>query len=188
MATRGGNQSWNRTAKLLDLTRIDFLFALVGDGRRWFIPASEVEATTALHLGGQKYSEFEVRDIARLEELVYGPRGTSVESPARRLGEYPSGQRMAPVKRPAQPSKVRILPPPSTGQRDASAGRAGIQVGRTIIGAKHRVTIPTAPLESARLARGDRLRVEALGEGSILMTRIPGEPATLPPVDRSKTA
>ena len=60
VATRGGNQSWNRVAKLLDVSRFDYLFALVGDGRRWFIPAECIGATSALLLGGPKYAEFEV--------------------------------------------------------------------------------------------------------------------------------
>ena len=46
--------------KLLDPSRFDYLFVLVGDGRRWFIPAGRVEGGTALCLGGPKYGEFEV--------------------------------------------------------------------------------------------------------------------------------
>jgi hypothetical protein len=38
LATRGGNQSWNGLTKYLDPSRFDYLFVLVGDGRRWFIP------------------------------------------------------------------------------------------------------------------------------------------------------
>jgi hypothetical protein len=60
VATRGGNQSWNRVAKLLDVSRFDYLFVLVGDGRRWFIPAGCIGGTSALRLGGPKYAEFEV--------------------------------------------------------------------------------------------------------------------------------
>lgn len=60
VATRGGNQSWNRVAKLLDLSRFDYLFVLVADGRRWFIPAPAIGGTSALRLGGPKYAEFEV--------------------------------------------------------------------------------------------------------------------------------
>jgi hypothetical protein len=60
VATRGGNQSWNRVAKLLDPSRYDYLFVLVGDGRRWFIPAERVTGGSGLHLGGPKYAEFEV--------------------------------------------------------------------------------------------------------------------------------
>ena len=60
VATRGGNQRWNRVAKLLDISRFDYLFVLVGDGRRWFIPAECIGGTSALRLGGPKYAEFEV--------------------------------------------------------------------------------------------------------------------------------
>ncbi len=60
VATCGGNQSWNRVVKLLDPSRFDYLFAIVGDGRRWFIPAERVEGGSALRLGGPKYAEFEV--------------------------------------------------------------------------------------------------------------------------------
>jgi hypothetical protein len=38
ICTRGGNQSWNGITKRLDPTRIDCLFVIVGDGRRWSIP------------------------------------------------------------------------------------------------------------------------------------------------------
>ena len=60
VATRGGNQSWNGVAKLLDVTRFDYLFVLVGDGRRWFVPADRVGGVSGLRLGGPKYAEFEV--------------------------------------------------------------------------------------------------------------------------------
>jgi len=60
VSTSGGNQSWNRVVKLLDTSRFDYLFVLVGDGRRWFIPSDRVEGSTALRLGGPKYAEFEV--------------------------------------------------------------------------------------------------------------------------------
>jgi len=60
LATRGGNQSWNGVTKYLDPSRFDYLFVLVGDGRRWFIPADRIEGGRGLALGGPKYSEFEV--------------------------------------------------------------------------------------------------------------------------------
>lgn len=60
VCTRGGNQSWNKIVKRFDATRCDYLFALVADGRRWFIPSVAVEATTSITLGGPKYAEFEV--------------------------------------------------------------------------------------------------------------------------------
>ena len=60
VSTSGGNQSWNRVVKLLDPSRFDCLFVLVGDGRRWFIPSDRVGGGCALCLGGPKYAEFEV--------------------------------------------------------------------------------------------------------------------------------
>jgi hypothetical protein len=56
----GGNRSWNGLVKRFSAARCDWLFVLVGDGRRWFIPANEVDGGTAVCLGGPKYSEFEV--------------------------------------------------------------------------------------------------------------------------------
>ena len=44
----------------LDRDRFDYLFVLVGDGRRWFIPAGRVDGGSGLRLGGPKYAEFEV--------------------------------------------------------------------------------------------------------------------------------
>jgi PD-(D/E)XK endonuclease len=60
LCTRGGNQSWNGLVKRLDPSRYDFLFVLVADGRRWFIPSDRVEGGTSLRLDGPKYAEFEV--------------------------------------------------------------------------------------------------------------------------------
>jgi hypothetical protein len=60
LATRGGNRSWGGIVKLLDATRCDYLFAHVGNGRRWFIPTSELGGHSGLRLGGPKYAEFEV--------------------------------------------------------------------------------------------------------------------------------
>ena len=60
VSTSGGNQSWNRVVKLLDPSRFDYLFVLVGDGRRWFIPSDRIGGGSGLRLGGPKYAEFEV--------------------------------------------------------------------------------------------------------------------------------
>src|SRR5215213_9633605 len=49
--TCGGNQSWNRVTKKLCADRCDFLFVAVGDGRRWFIPATDFGGGTLLLLG-----------------------------------------------------------------------------------------------------------------------------------------
>jgi hypothetical protein len=60
LKTCGGNQSWSGIVKRFSAERCDWLFVLVGDGRRWFIPALEVEGSTAIRLGGPKYAEYEV--------------------------------------------------------------------------------------------------------------------------------
>jgi hypothetical protein len=65
VCTLGGNRSWNGLVKRFSATRCDWLFVLVADGRRWFIPAGAVEGGTALHLGGPKYSEFEIEPGTR---------------------------------------------------------------------------------------------------------------------------
>jgi hypothetical protein len=61
VCTRGGNRSWNGIVKRFSAKRCDWLFVLVGDGRRWFIPAKAVEGGTHIVLDGPKYAEFEVQ-------------------------------------------------------------------------------------------------------------------------------
>jgi hypothetical protein len=60
LCTRGGNRSWNGIVKRFSASRCDWLFVLVADGRRWFIPATAVTGGTGIILGGLKYAEFEV--------------------------------------------------------------------------------------------------------------------------------
>jgi PD-(D/E)XK endonuclease len=60
LCTRGGSQSWNGIVKRLDATRCDTLFVHVGDGRRWYIPATALGGGSAIVLGGPKYAEYEV--------------------------------------------------------------------------------------------------------------------------------
>jgi hypothetical protein len=60
ICTRGGNQSWNGLVKRFSASRCDWLFVLVADGRRWFIPAAAIEGGTCVVLGGPKYARFEV--------------------------------------------------------------------------------------------------------------------------------
>jgi hypothetical protein len=66
VCTPGGNRSWNGVIKHLDPSRYDRLFVLVGDGRRWFIPADEVAATAVVRLGRPKYARFEIEPGAPL--------------------------------------------------------------------------------------------------------------------------
>jgi hypothetical protein len=61
VCTRGGNRSWSGLVKHLDPSRYDYLFVVVGDGRRWLIPAAEVQATCGLRLGGPKYARYEIK-------------------------------------------------------------------------------------------------------------------------------
>jgi Holliday junction resolvase-like predicted endonuclease len=60
LATRGGNQSWSGLVKRFSSERCDWLFVLVGDGRRWFIPAGAVGGGSGVVLGGPKYAAYEV--------------------------------------------------------------------------------------------------------------------------------
>jgi hypothetical protein len=70
LTTSGGNQSWNRVVKRFDATRYDWLFVLVVDGRRWFIPSDAIEGTRCICLGGPKYAEFEVAAGRPFDHLV----------------------------------------------------------------------------------------------------------------------
>jgi hypothetical protein len=74
LCTRGGNQSWNGTVKYLERSRYDYLFVLVGDGRRWLIPAPEVGGTSGVLLGGPRYSKYEIDpgEAVRPPEAVLG--------------------------------------------------------------------------------------------------------------------
>jgi hypothetical protein len=45
----------------MDASRCDYLFVLVADGRRWFIPSDRVGGGNAILLGGPKYAGYEVK-------------------------------------------------------------------------------------------------------------------------------
>ncbi len=60
ICTYGGNRSWNGVVKYLDAARCDYLFALVADGRRWFMPVQALQCRKRVTLGGPKYAEYEV--------------------------------------------------------------------------------------------------------------------------------
>jgi Holliday junction resolvase-like predicted endonuclease len=62
LTTSGGNQSWNRIVKLFDPSRCDFVFILVADGRRWFIPTGAITGRRGIIVGGPKCAGFEVGD------------------------------------------------------------------------------------------------------------------------------
>jgi hypothetical protein len=80
LSTSGGNQSWNGVVKRFDPSRCDYLFVLVGDGRRWCIPASALDAGTHLLLGGPKYEAFEVERGHRLPPRSAAQPGSTIVS------------------------------------------------------------------------------------------------------------
>lgn len=158
IATNGGNRSWSGLAKRFDPRHVDYLFVLVGDGRRWFIPARFVEGSRGLVLGGTKYSEFEVERGTALEALVYPDANRIDSSPP---GECQSGQMDQTVNLTAMPTQVRILPPPST-----------TTTRQILLRPKRQATFPKAPCEEAGIAAGDRLRVQVDGPGRIVFEKI----------------
>lgn len=168
VATSGGNRSWTGLTKRFDPHHVDYLFVLVGDGRRWFIPAGYVEGSRGLVLGGVKYSEFEVETGTALEPLVHPDANRIDLSP---LGECLSGQKEQTVNLPAMPTQVRILPPPSL---PATA--------QILFRPKRQATIPKRPCEAAGIRAGDRLRVSADGPGRLVLERIDELGPDRPPV------
>jgi PD-(D/E)XK endonuclease len=76
VCTRGGNQSWSGLVKRFDSDSCDYLFAVVGGGRRWCIPSDALVGKTSIALGGPRYAEFEVDPGPRL------PGRTDEESPS----------------------------------------------------------------------------------------------------------
>jgi PD-(D/E)XK endonuclease len=162
LATRGGNQSWGGIIKRFDRSRYDYLFALTGEGRRWFIPSTALDARVSISLGGRKYSEFEIEPGRSINDLVYAVDPALESGP--HSGEYRSGQTGRPVKALAQPSQVRILPPPLHDRPS----------GRTRISRNHQITIPMGPFRAAGLGVADSLRVRAEGNGRLSVRRIEG--------------
>jgi Holliday junction resolvase-like predicted endonuclease len=181
VATKGGNQSWHGVARKLDPSRFDYLFVLTADGRRWFMPSTVVEGQTAISLGGHKYEEFEI-DLGRpIRDLVYAADST-LESDER-AGEYPRGQRTATVNRQAQPSQVRLLPPPfqpRSGFPPSKYDRKLSRGGQAVVNQKRRVTLPRQACIEARLQDGDRVRVRPDGDGRLVLERIEPPPDTAP--------
>ncbi len=157
IATNGGNQSWSGQVKRFDPARCDYLFVLVADGRKWFLPAAEITTSTSITLGAKRYSEYEVGS----GRAVRSP--TRIDAPARgSAGAGEPGRTVNPV---ALPEWVRVPPPPSAPVQGALA------TARTIISANHQVTLPRVVYEAASLQVGDRFRVDAIGSGRIELVR-----------------
>jgi PD-(D/E)XK endonuclease len=177
LATRGGNQSWGGIIKRFDRSRYDYLFALTGEGRRWFIPSTALDARVSISLGGRKYSEFEIEPGRSINDLVYAVDPALESGP--HSGEYRSGQTGRPVKALAQPSQVRILPPPfqpRPGFPESPYDRKLGSGGQAILNQRRRVTLPRQACVEAGLQDGDRVRVQSSGDGRILLERIQPPP------------
>lgn len=175
IVTRGGNQSWTGATKQFDPEKVDFLFALVGDGRRWMIPAAAIEARTQVALGAPAYAEFEIERGAAIEQVVHPNSAASLELPSPRGGAPESGEPGRPVKSVALLEWVRIPPPPSGRQTATQADvepSAPLRFQRTRISPKHQVTIPSVPFRLAGFQPGDRLHARSDGEGRVTFERI----------------
>jgi hypothetical protein len=165
LATHGGNQSWSGVAKVFDATKVDYLFALTSDGRRWFIPALDLQGRRGVQLGGTRYSEYEIEPTTPLRELVYGGKpGLESSTPGgvskwlKDGGCKPSGTAFA-GSNPASPTDPGPIYEQST-------------VGRTRMSAHHQVAVPRAVAAACGIQPGDRFRVESDGPGRFTMTRI----------------
>lgn len=191
IATNGGNQSWSGSTKTFDPTRVDLLFVLVGDGRRWLIPASAIESQRQIVLGGSKFAEFEIERGTAIDQLIYLQAEPSLESPPQAGGAPESGEPGRPVKSVALLEWVRIPPPPSTprppgdpkSEAEILAGTevdAPLRFQRTQISSKHQITIPSVPFRRAGLQPGDRLHGHADGNGRVIFERVEtaGNPIT----------
>lgn len=167
LCTYGGNRSWTGEVKGFGAHRCDVLFVCVGDGRRWLIPATAVDGRKAIVLGGPKYSEFEVEQEAA-SAWIFDP---SLDSSDPRGGAV-AGETGQPVKLVAKPEWVRIPPPPSAPAAAVEGSIEASAAGRTTISPGHQMTIPIGCFRAAGLSSGDRLGVEALGDGEVRLTRI----------------
>jgi hypothetical protein len=168
ISTRGGNRSWSGTAKLLDPELIDFVFALVGDGRRWFIPVDEIEARSCVQLGGPKYSEFEIGSAPDLENTVYGtvPAAPTITAALGGVskrstdGDCKSSGSAFAGSNPASPI-------PSAAERSERT-----PTGQTRVSGNRQIVIPKRAFEEAELQRGDRLKAVARRPGEVTFQRI----------------
>jgi PD-(D/E)XK endonuclease len=184
ICTNGGNQSWTGITERFDPTTADALLVLVGDGRRWFIPSSSVEAANTLDLGGRKYSEFEIEAADAILPLVYGPE-PGAEETVSRIGDPATGERRrGRVGLGCKPSASLLsgfesLLPHSSGSAPhrAKGERQLGRSGQAIVRQKRQITMPAKPFGEAGLQIGDRLRFRADRPGRVVIERIdPNEP------------
>jgi PD-(D/E)XK endonuclease len=183
IATNGGNQSWSGATKTFDPANVDLLFVLVGDGRRWLIPAKAIEPQRQIALGGSKYAEFEIEPGTAIERLIYPDVSPPLESPSQGGGAPEFGEPGRPVKSVALLEWVRVPPPPCSCLAkgdieppvEASAEvdvDAPLRFQRTQISSKHQITIPSVPFRKAGFRPGDRLHAHADGQGRVILKRV----------------
>jgi hypothetical protein len=173
VATSGGNRSWTGAVKYFDRHRCDALFVRLVDGRQWLIPASAVDASTTITLGGRKYSEYQIHPGGGIPLAARRALESSALRGSAGVGE--PGRTVNPV---ASPEWVRIPPPPSSPPRLAPVKERAI--GRTRISSGHQLTISIGPFRSAGLAPGDQLEVTAEGPGELRLRRVHEAPTPTP--------
>jgi hypothetical protein len=159
LATYGGNRSWNGVVKRFDASRYDLLFVLVSSGRCWLIPATEIEGSRSINLGGSKYAEFELSTEPQSED---GGRGSRIADSRGGAGVGEPGQAVNLVP---QAEWVRIPPPPLEQRPELSV------IARTKLSANHQLTIPRRPLAASGFEVGDSLRIEVERVGRVIVTR-----------------
>lgn len=181
LVTTGGNQSWSGVSKRIDTTRFELLFVLTVEGRRWLVPAHALEGRNGITFGGSKYAQYEIEPGSAIGSLVYG-EGSSID--CARAGEYPSGQRMAAVNRPAQSFVGSNPTSPIANQasgvplatdrpvKPTNYERKPGQRGEAVINQKRRLTIPQRPFFEAGFANAGRVRVRADGPGRLIVEQI----------------
>src|ERR1044072_2153162 len=178
--TNGGNQSWSGTIKAFDPTNVDHLFVLVGDGRRWFIPAEIVEGSRRLTLGGTKYSEFEVERGQAIAHLVYPGKASGHLD--RIQGECLSGQKDQTVNlatnvyagsNPASPIHSSTIADLGKVPGDVTKSEKKLaRSGHSLLRHKRQMTVPKRPCVEAGLTVGARMPARADGPGRIVFERV----------------
>ncbi len=186
LATLGGNQSWSGVSKKFDPSTVDYLFVLVGDGRRWLIPAVDVEGSVSISLGGRKYSEYEVEPGGSIVEAVYGLRADASRLDGPSVGERRSGRAGLDCKFSGLSLSGFESHLPHSSPSAAKGERALGRAGQAIVRGKRQMTIPAKPYVEAGLEAGDRIRFRSDGPGRIVLERIEAASNTLAGDDGSE--
>jgi Holliday junction resolvase-like predicted endonuclease len=172
IATRGGNRSWNGVSKHFDSERCDYLFVLVGDGRRWFIPSRSLDCRSGLTVGGPKYAEFEIEPgkplpSPQLESTAaLGERRSWRDGPACKVGALVLSEFDSHLPHLTRPSLS--LPRLERSKYERKLGKTG----HAVINQKRRLTIPQSALVDSGLRDGDYVAARADGPGRIVIEKV----------------